>query len=52
MDNLWINILKFEGEYLNDERNGKGKEYDRSLIIFEGEYLKGYKWNGKYKRIW
>ena len=33
---------KFEGEYLNEERNGKGKEYycDGNLK-FEGEYLNG-----------
>ena len=46
--------LKFEGEYLNGKRNGKGKEY--ILIqcychpnIFEGEYLNGKRngW-GKY----
>ena len=32
----------FEGEYLNGERNGKGKEFN-SLedLIFEGEYLNG-----------
>ena len=30
----------FEGEYLNNERNGKGKEYDeKGHILFEGEYL-------------
>ena len=54
--------LIFEGEYLNGEINGKGKEYfhygyyDRDdgrmiyydkIIIFEGEYLNGFKWNGK-----
>ena len=54
--------LIFEGEYLNGELNGKGKEYfhygyyDRDdgrmiyygeIIIFEGEYLNGKKWNGK-----
>ena len=34
--------LKYEGEYLNDERHGKGKEYDNEgNIIFEGEYLNG-----------
>ena len=38
--------LKFEGEYINRERNGKGKEYytkDLKEIIlkFEGEYLNG-----------
>ena len=54
--------LIFEGEYLNGEINGKGKEYfhygyyDRDdgrmiyydkIIIFEGEYLNGNPWNGK-----
>ena len=35
-------ILKYEGEYLNGERNGKGKEYDiKGNLIFEGEYLNG-----------
>ena len=42
----------FEGEYLNGERNGKGKEYISSLynvyLKFEGEYLNG-KRNGKGK---
>ena len=37
-------ILKFEGEYLDGERNGKGKEYDiKGKIIFEGYFLKGKK---------
>ena len=40
--------LIFEGEYLNGERNGIGKEYDdNGKLIFEGEYLNGKKWNGK-----
>ena len=34
--------LKFEGEYSNGERNGKGKEYNfDGNLSFEGEYLKG-----------
>ena len=33
--------LKFEGEYLDGKRNGKGKEYNNSKLIFEGEYLNG-----------
>ena len=33
--------LEFEGEYLNGERNGKGKEYKYAKIKFEGEYLNG-----------
>ena len=33
--------LIFEGDYLNGEKNGKGKEYDyNGNIIFEGEYFK------------
>ena len=41
-------ILKFEGEYLNGERNGKGKEYNYDgELKFEGEYLNGKRWNGK-----
>ena len=36
--------LRFEGEYLNGERNGKGKEYDDDgNLKFEGEYLDGKK---------
>ena len=39
--------LIFEGEYLNGQRNGKGKEYWRNnRMIFEGKYLNG-KRNGK-----
>ena len=39
--------LEFEGEYLNGEINGKGKEYDNlGNIIYEGEYLNGKRWNG------
>ena len=41
--------LMFEGEYLNGEINGKGKEYDDyGHLIYEGEYLNG-KRNGKGK---
>ena len=41
------NVLIFEGEYLNGERNGKGKEYnDNGKLIFEGEYLNGIRYNG------
>ena len=39
--------LMFEGEYLNGERNGKGKEYNKyGELKFEGEYLNGKRWNG------
>ena len=45
-------MLLFEGEYLNEKRNGKGKKYKWKLS-FEGEYLndkrnskgKEYNWN-------
>ena len=35
------NYLLFEGEYINGERNGKGKDYDiyNAKLKFEGEYL-------------
>ena len=38
----------YEGEYLEGERDGKGKEYDISggIVEFEGTYSKGNKWNG------
>ena len=52
----------FEGEYLNNLRNGKGKEYDyNGKLIFEGEYsnnlrkmgenLKGERYKGYVKEI-
>ena len=38
----------YEGEYLNGEKNGKGKEYyDNGDLKSEGEYLNGKKWNIK-----
>ena len=43
------NFLLYEGEYLNGERNGKGKEfYYDGKLKFEGEYLNGER-NGKGK---
>ena len=37
---IYDDKLKFEGEYLNGERNGKGKEYDdNGKLEYEGEYL-------------
>ena len=39
--------LMYEGEYLNGEKNGQGKEYDNSgKLVFEGQYLNGEK-NGQ-----
>ena len=41
--------LIFEGEYLNGERHGKGKDYfSNGQLKFEGEYLNG-KRSGKGK---
>ena len=41
--------LLFDGEYLNGNRNGKGKDYDfNGKLLFVGEYLNG-KRNGKGK---
>ena len=38
--------LIFEGEYLNGEKNGKGKEYNYfGKLIYEGEYLNGKRKN-------
>ena len=46
------NIILFEGKYENNKKNGKGKEYKEYKgevkLIFEGEYLDGKKWEGKY----
>ena len=40
----------YEGEYLNGERNGKGKEYDNDgNLKFEGEFIKRKRFNGKEK---
>ena len=41
----------FEGEYLNGERNGKGKEYNKDNLEFEGEYLNGER-HGKGKEYY
>ena len=44
--------MEFEGEYLNGERNGKGKEYYyNGELKFEGEYLDG-KRHGKGKEYY
>ena len=40
--------LRFEGEYLNGKKNGKGKEYWDGELYFDGEYLNG-KRSGKGK---
>ena len=41
--------LKFEGQFLDGKKNGKGKEFynnDKGTLKFKGEYLNGKKWNG------
>ena len=50
----WCNssYLIYEGNYLNGERHGKGKEYVLNHLVFEGEYLNGKRWTGKaYDRV-
>ena len=46
--NILLQILIFEGEYFNGERNGKGKEYKYSDLVFESQYLNGRR-NGEGK---
>ena len=39
----------YDGEILNDKKNGKGKEYNPSgVVLYEGEFLKGKYWTGKF----
>ena len=48
LDRFDSNKVLFEGEYLNEKRNGNGKEYNKNgELIFEGEYLYGYRFKGK-----
>ena len=52
MKDVYIKDKFFEGEYINGEKNGKGKEYNKEhKIIFEGEYLNG-KRHGKGKEFY
>jgi len=44
-----LNKLKIKVEYLNGKKNGKGKEYyEEGELFFEGEYINGKRWNGKF----
>ena len=52
----YINNTKYEGEFLNDKRNGKGKEYlgkyngyynNEYILIFEGIYFDNHWKKGK-----
>ena len=52
-----ISLLKYEGKYIDDEKNGLGKEYsyDESTQIitsFEGIYKDGKKWEGVGKEFY
>ena len=41
-------IIKYEGEYLNDEKNGEGKSYNKEgQLESEGFYYNGEILNGK-----
>ena len=43
-----LKFVKFDGNYLNRRRDGKGKEYyNNGHLRFEGEYLNGKWWSGK-----
>ena len=44
-------VIRFEGEYLEGKRNGKGKEYNNcGKLQFEGEFINGERSkNGKVK---
>ena len=40
--NAYNNNVIYEGEFLNGEKNGKGKEYNgMGHLVFEGEFLHG-----------
>ena len=43
--------LRYDGEYLNGIKNGKGREFKYNKLIFEGEYLNGER-NGKGKEYY
>ncbi len=48
MKEYFYGQLIYDGEYKNNERNGKGKEYYNGKIIYDGEY-KNNERNGKGK---
>ena len=45
---IYDDMLIAEAEYKDGKKNGKGKEYEYTNVIFEGEYLNGKK-HGKGK---
>ena len=36
---------------MENRRNGKGKDFHKGQLRFEGEYLNGKRWNGKYRLV-
>ena len=49
---LEYSFLVYEGEFKDDKRSGYGKEYDHgNIIIFEGQFLDGKRWEGFGKEI-
>jgi antitoxin component YwqK of YwqJK toxin-antitoxin module len=43
-----IKKIIFEGNFINGDINGIGKEYTSyGQVLFEGEFINGIKWNGK-----
>ena len=43
-----VKLLLKVNEYINDKRNGKGKEYyENGKIMFKNKYLHGNKWGWK-----
>ena len=46
----YTGTLLFQGYIANGKKNGEGKEYnEEGKLIFQGEYLDGKKWKGKFK---
>ena len=43
--------LLYSIEYQAGEKNGKGKEYYKGEVVFEGEFLEEKRWNGKGKEF-
>ena len=41
--------MKFDGEFIRKLKFGKGKEYYKKELIFEGEYFIDKRWKGKGK---
>ena len=39
----WTNGNRYEGEFLHDKMNGKGKWFDKSGSIYEGSWRNGKK---------